>query len=384
MTYLDHAASTQVRPEVVDLVAGELSWVGNSSSIHAHGRHAKKAIETAREQVASALGTAPAEVVFTAGGTEANNHAIKGLYAARVAADERRRVVVTTGIEHPAVRDSIEWLTRQGAERLLLPVTRNGVVDLAAATQLLRGNVDRIALVAVMWANNELGTVQPLAELAELCNELELPLHTDAVQAAAFEEIDFDRHGFAAAAVSGHKLGAPQGIGAMLLKRSLTLEPLLHGGGQERRIRSGTVPAALIAGLGLAAQLEAQQRAAVVAHVRELRDEIESLLTRLVPGVVINGIDAPRLPSIVSATLPDTDAQALLLALDAAGVCVSAGSACSAGTPKPSQVLAAIGMEPAAMAGTVRISVGWSSTSADVAKLAEVLPVAMQRSVLVS
>lgn len=384
MTYLDHAASTQVRPEVVDLVAGELSWVGNSSSIHAHGRHAKKAIETAREQLASAMGTSPAEVVFTAGGTEADNHAIKGLYAARVAADDRRRIVVTTAIEHPAVRDSVDWLTRQGAERLLLPVTGSGVVDLAAAAAQLRAQVDRIALVTVMWANNELGTLQPVAELAEICNELEIPMHTDAVQAAAFEQIDFDRHGFAAAAVSGHKLGAPQGIGAMLLKRSIAIEPLLHGGGQERRIRSGTVPAALIAGLGLAAQIDAQERASLAEHVRGLRDQLELVLHDLVPGVAINGRDAARLPSIVSATLPDTDSQALLLALDAAGVCVSAGSACSAGTPKPSQVLAAIGMSPADMASTVRLSVGWSSTAADIAKFAEVLPIALQRSALVS
>lgn len=381
MAYLDHAASTQVRPEVVDLVAAELSWVGNSSSIHAHGRHAKKAIEVAREQVASAFGTAPAEVVFTAGGTEADNHAIKGIFEARNR-EANRPILVTTAIEHPAVRDSVEWLVSRGAHRLLLPITSAGVVDVAAAEELLRANVDAVALVSVMWANNELGTIQPIAALAELCNELEIPLHSDAVQAAAFEALDFDRHGLASIAVSGHKLGAPQGIGAMLLKRNITIEPLLHGGGQERRTRSGTVPAALIAGLGLAAQIEAEERVATAARVAALRDELQRVLLAQVPGVVINAIDSPRLPSIVSATLPGVDAQALLLALDAAGVCVSAGSACSAGTPKPSQVLAAIGLDAAAMAGTVRLSVGWSSTMADIAKFAEVLQPALARSPL--
>ncbi|WP_304451716.1 cysteine desulfurase family protein [Nocardiopsis sp. YSL2] len=380
MVYLDHAATTDVRPEVVADVAAELGALGNPSSLHAHGRGARRTVEEARERVADALGSTPHEVVFTGGGTESDNIAIKGLYWARNAEDPRRRRVLVSAVEHHAALDPARWMAdHQGAEFQALPVDGLGRVSPRTLREALAADPESVALVSVMWANNEVGTVQPVTELAAVAAEYGVPFHTDAVQAVGAEPVDFAASGVGALTVSGHKLGGPVGAGALLVARGLGPVPVLHGGGQERDIRSGTLSPPLLRGLATAVGLAVDERAEHAKHLAELRDELEAGVRAAVADVVVNGDRDRRLPGISHLSFPGCEGDALLMLLDARGISCSTGSACSAGVAQPSHVLLAMGADPDTALSSLRLSLGRTSTPEDVAALVAAIGPAVER-----
>ncbi|GLX97538.1 cysteine desulfurase family protein [Herbidospora sp. NBRC 101105] len=370
--YLDHAATTPMVPEAVAAMVAELSRVGNASSLHAAGRRTRRVVEESRETIACALGARPSEVVFTAGGTEADNLAIKGLFWAR-----RRPRVLLSSIEHHAALDPAHWLAdHQAAQVELLPVDAQGRVR----PETLRAAIgDDVALVSVMWANNEIGTVQPIHELAAIAHEAGVPFHTDAVQAVAQLDVDFTASGVDAMTISGHKVGGPMGVGALLLARGVDPVPVLHGGGQERDVRSGTLDAPAIAGFATAVQLAVERRAALAARLTELRDLLIAKVRAAVPDVVVNGDLDERLPGNAHFTFPGCEGDALLMLLDAKGVECSTGSACSAGVAQPSHVLLAMGQDGAQARGSLRFSLGHTSTREDVERVGEVIGGVVER-----
>ncbi|MBN9618647.1 MAG: cysteine desulfurase [Actinobacteria bacterium] len=378
--YLDHAATTPMLPEAISAVAEVMGAVGNPSSLHAAGRAARRRVEEARERLAAAVGARPSEVVLTAGGTEADNLAVKGIYWARRDADPRRRRVIVSAVEHHAVLDAADWLAaHEGAEVTWLPVDAAGLVDPDALRAALAADPDSAAVVSVMWANNEVGTVQPVAELAEIAREHGVPIHCDAVQAVGAVPVDFAASGLDAMTMTGHKLGGPVGAGALLLRRDVVCVPLLHGGGQERDVRSGTLDAAGVVGLATATDLAVERRPEVAARVAALRDDLVAGVLREVAGVTVNGHPSRRLPGIANLTFAGCEGDALLMLLDAQGVECSTGSACSAGVAQPSHVLLAMGADPAAARATLRLSLGHDSTAVDVRAAVEAIVPAVER-----
>jgi len=377
VAYLDHAASTPVLPEAAAALVEALAVGGNASSLHSTGRRARRSVEESRERVAAALGARPSEVVFTGSGTESDNLAVKGLYWARRAADPRRTRVLASSVEHHAVLDAVEWLvTHEGASVTWLEVDRYGRVHPEVLEAALG---DDVALVSVMWANNEIGTVQPVVELAELAHRHDVPLHTDAVQAVGQLPVDFTASGVDAMTVTGHKYGGPIGAGALLLGRATECTPLLHGGGQERDVRSGTVDVAALAGLAVATTLAAERRPETAARLTALRDDLVERVQAAVPGAVLNGHPTDRLPGNAHFSFPGCEGDSLLLLLDARGVEVSTGSACSAGVARPSHVLVATGADDEAARASLRFSLGATSTAADVDALLDALPAVVER-----
>jgi cysteine desulfurase len=375
--YLDHAATTFLRPEAQEVWLETASQVGNPSSLHRAGRLARRVVEEAREQIAAALHVRPSEVVFTAGGTEADNLAIKGA----AWASPERRTIVCSPIEHHAVLDPVEWLVEREGRRVQYPrVDTIGRVDIDSVMELLDNDV---ALCTVMWANNEIGTVQPIAEIADACRSAGIPFHTDAVQAVGMIPVDAALPGLTSLAVSGHKIGAPVGVGALIVDRDARLEPLLHGGGQERDLRSGTIDAAGIAALGVAMEHAIRDQVELAARLTVLRvNLVERVLSRI-SGTRLQG-DAgvkpsERLPGNAAITFDDCEGDALLMLLDAAGIACSTGSACTSGVPEPSHVLLAMGVDAMTARGTLRFSLGRDSTQADVDALLEVLPEVVDR-----
>ncbi|GAA2084933.1 cysteine desulfurase family protein [Aeromicrobium halocynthiae] len=382
--YLDHAATTPMLAEARDVLTEQLGRTGNASSLHASGRAARRTVEESREIIAEHLGARPSEIVFCSGGTEANNLAIKGLVWSQRSADPRRTRVVFSSIEHHALLDPVTWLAaHEGARIDTTPVDRQGRIDLDA----LRESVDRdptdVGVVTTMWANNEMGTVQPIDDVVAIAHRHGLPVHSDAVQAAGYLPLDFAGSGLDAMTLTAHKLGGPVGIGALVLRREVEPTPLLHGGGQERDVRSGTVGVALIAAFAKAVEVNAARR-------RETGERLEALRARLVEGIaaripdaVVNGDpesgDDHRLPNIAHVTFPGCEGDAMLMLLDAQGVEVSTGSACAAGVPQPSHVLLAMGFDDRAARGSLRLSLGHTSTDADVDRLLEVLPAVHER-----
>ena len=359
--YLDHAATTPLDPGVLAAMRPYLeAEFGNPSSLHALGRAARAGVEAAREQVADALGVAPLEVLFTSGGTESDNQAVKGIaWAARDAG--RGRHLVTTAIEHHAVLDSCRWLAGSaGFELTVVAPQPDGVVD---PERLLAAVRTDTVLVSVMAANNELGTVQPLGVVGPALRERGVALHTDAVQAFGRAPLDVDGWGIGALALSAHKFNGPKGVGVLVLRRDLSAEPVLHGGGQERGLRSGTFNAAGIVGCGAAAALTAETMATQIPRLRALRDRLLGALLG-VGGVTLNGSATARLPHNANVAVEGCDGEALLLALDAAGVAASTGSACQSGAAEPSHVLAAVGA-PADRAH-LRFTCGRTTTEQDV------------------
>jgi len=379
-TYLDHAATTPVLPEVIAVLAEQMGRVGNASSLHASGRRARQVVEEAREQLAAALGARPSEVVFTGGGTESDNLAVKGIYWARRAADPRRRRVLVSSIEHHAVVDSAEWLhTSAGAQVDWLPVDRYGRVSPDTLRDALAAAPDEVALVSVMWANNEVGTVQDIAALADVAHEFGVPLHTDAVQAVAQLPVDFAASGADALTLTGHKLGGPLGVGALLLGREVACTPLLHGGGQERDVRSGTLDAPGVAALALATELAVSTQPDRAARLRSLRDDLLHRVCAQVPDAVLNGHPLERLPGNAHLSFPGCEGDSLLLLLDARGIECSTGSACSAGVSRPSHVLLAMGADDERARGSLRFSLGHTSTAADVDALVAAIGPVVER-----
>src|SRR6266545_3617774 len=365
MAYLDHAATTPMLPEAVDAYVAASGTIGNASSLHAAGRLARRRVEEAREQVAAVLGARPSEVIFTGGGTESDNLAVKGIFWARRAADPARTRVVAGSVEHHAVLDAVGWLgAHEGATVSWLPVGAAGRVrpeELRAALD------DDVALVTSMWANNEVGTVQPVAELAALAAARGVPYHTDAVQAVGQVPVDFAASGAAALTVSGHKLGGPVGVGALLLGRDVACVPLLHGGGQERDVRSGTLDVPGIVAFATAVEVSVKAQVERAYRLAALRDELIARVRAAVPEAVLNGDPVDRLPGNAHFSFPGCEGDALLLLLDAAGVA------------QPSHVLLAMGADESRARSSLRFTLGHTSTSADIEELVAALPGAVER-----
>lgn len=368
--YLDHAASTPMYPEAIAAMTEQLSRPGNPSSLHASGRAARRVVEESRETIARALNARPGEIVFTSGGTEADNLAVKGLYWARRDADPRRTRILSTSVEHHAVLDSLHWLAGQGADVELLPVSRCGRLDVEALRRSIEQDPDSVALVSVMWANNEVGTIQPVADVVEIAHAHGIPVHTDAVQAVGQVRVDFAASGVDAMTVTAHKIGGPIGVGALVVRRELDLVPLLHGGGQERDVRSGTVDAPAIRGFATAVELSVARQPEYAARISALRDELLRRVSEVVPDAVLNGDEncalTHRLPGNAHIQFPGCEGDSLLMLLDARGIECSTGSACSAGVPQPSHVLLAMGADDVAARSALRFSLGHTSTRADV------------------
>jgi cysteine desulfurase len=380
MAYLDHAATTPMLPEAVAAFVSAAGNVGNASSLHAPGRHARRLVEEARECVAAALGARPSEILFTSGGTESDNLAVKGIFWARRAADPRRTRIVASAGEHHAVLDAVQWLGEvEGTTVSWLPLDSRGRTDVDALRQELAEHGDQIALITAMWANNEVGTIQPVAELAALAAQYGIPLHTDAVQAAGQVPVDFAASGAAALTVTGHKLGGPTGVGALILGRDVACTPLLHGGGQERDVRSGTLDVAGIAAFAVAVEMAVKSQPEFAATIGALRDELVRRVQAVVPDAVLNGDVTDRLPGNASFSFPGCEGDALLLLLDAQDIACSTGSACSAGIAQPSHVLLAMGADEDRARSTLRFSLGHTSTLADVEQLVAALPSAVER-----
>ncbi|MEU9862185.1 cysteine desulfurase family protein [Streptomyces sp. NPDC047971] len=380
MAYLDHAATTPMLPEAIEAMNAQLAVVGNASSLHAAGRRARRVVEEARETLAAALGARPSEVVFTSGGTEADNLAVKGLYWARRDADPARTRVLASPVEHHAVLDAVDWLaTHEGATVEYLPVDRYGRVHPDDLREAIAREPGSVALATVMWANNEIGTVMPVRELADVAREFDVPLHADAVQAFGQIPVDFAASGLAALTVSGHKIGGPYGIGALLLGREYSPVPVLHGGGQERHVRSGTLDVPAIAAFAVAGQLAAERRAEFAREIGALRDELVAAVLAAVPDAILGGDPDDRLPANAHFTFPGCEGDSLLLLLDAQGIECSTGSACTAGVAQPSHVLLATGTDPDLARGTLRFTLGHTSTKEDVAAVAAAIGPAVER-----
>lgn len=370
--YMDHAATTPVRPEVLEAMLPYLGSVafGNPSSAHRFGRAARAGLEQARREVAQAVGVEPGQVVFTSGGTEADNHAvIGGCLAARARGDAM--VAAVSAIEHKAVLAAAHQVKHLGGDEIILPVEADGTLDLAALDLALQR---RPSVVSVMWVNNETGVIQPLAEIAERCRDAKVLLHTDAVQAFGKIPVSFLDFPCTLASLSGHKLGAPKGIGALIVRDRKAVEALIHGGGQQFGIRPGTENVAGAVAMGRAATLAMRELDGHAARLSALRDELAERLQATVPDLVVHGAGAPRAPHVLNIGIPGTDSEAMLMHLDLAGIAASAGSACSTGAVEPSHVLTAMGVPRDLALGSLRLSLGHETTADEVVRVAEVFP----------
>jgi len=365
--YLDHAASAPLRPEAREAMLPFLDGrFGNPSSIHRFGREARAALEEARARLARVIGAAPAEIVFTRAGTEADNLAVLG--RARMLPGTP---VAVSAIEHKAVLASAHAAEGEGSPFVLLPVDGNGVVRLDGVDAVLER---RPAVVSVMWANNEMGALQPVGEVAARCRAAGVAFHSDAVQALGKVPVRVDEVAADLVAFSAHKVGGPKGVGALYVRRGTRLHPLLHGGGQERGMRPGTEDVAGAAGFAAAAEGAEAERETAMARIGVLRDRLEAGLRAAVPGLVVNAAGAPRLPTIGNVSVPGADPEALLMGLDLEGIAVSSGSACSSGAVDPSHVLTAMGVPPGLAGPSIRFSLGWTTTDAEIARVLEVFP----------
>jgi len=369
--YLDHAATTPVRPEVLDAMLPFYGpRFGNPSSMHRWGRDARTALDEARERVARCLGANADEICFTSGGTEADNIAILGAWRAR--AHEGRNAIVTSPIEHKAVLGAVHQAAKEGADERLCEVSKDGVVERDSFASLVR---DDTAIASIMWINNEIGTIQPIAELAQLAKSSGALFHTDGVQAFGKVAIDAKAIPFDVLSVSGHKIGAPKGIGAVFIRRGTIIEPLFHGGEQDRGRRPGTENVAATIGFARAAELAVAEREEEVARLERLRTRLEEAILARVPDAVIHGRGAAhRAPHILNVSVAGTDSESMLMALDLRGIACSAGSACQSGSVNPSHVLAAMGVSMEIASAAIRMSLGSLTTDASIERVADVYP----------
>jgi cysteine desulfurase len=382
--YLDHAATTPLFAAAREAYLEELGHTGNPNSLHGSGRRARAVVEDAREALALALGATAAEVVFTSGGTESDNLAIKGLWWSRTAEDPRRTRVVTTAIEHHAGLDPAGWLAANcGATAVVLPVDRQGIVSVEALADEVAAHAEEIALISVMWANNEVGSLQPIAEVTAIAATRGIPVHSDAVQAIGHVPFDFAASGLATAAVSAHKFGGPVGVGALLARKDVALTPLFHGGGQERKVRSGTLNAAGARAMAVASTRAVDAIASEAIRLGSLQSDLIARVRELAPDAVLSGPEpgALRLPGNAHFVFPGCAAEALMYVLDSRGVEASNGSACTAGVAQASHVLLAMGRTRDEAASTMRFSLGHTSSPQDIAALLDHLPdaIAMAR-----
>ena len=375
--YFDHAATTPISDLSLTALTNQAKKLGNASSLHSAGRSVRKDLEAAREEIARAIDCAPSEVIFTATGTEANNLAIKGLYWKAI--KEGKNLIITSTFEHHAVMDPILWLAEhEGAKVIEIEVDKNGMVDLDKLKQVVIDNKDKISFISIMHSNNEVGTLQDIAQIVKVAGDI--PVHSDCVQSFGKVELSFKELGLTAATISAHKIGGPLGVAALILKRGLDIEPILHGGGQERDIRSGTFNAPSILAFAAAATESAAQFKERSVVVRKLKQSLVEVVKKNVSDAWVNGDQANSLPGIVSITFPRSDSEGLLLLLDSEGIACSTGSACSAGVQRPSHVLLAMGLSEDETTSTLRFSLSHSNTIAEIEKLGAVIASVVERS----
>lgn len=375
--YFDHAATTPMVDAALTALNTQLKKLGNASSLHSAGRAVRKDLEAAREEIAKAINCAPSEVIFTATGTEANNLAIKGLYWKGV--KENKRVIITSTFEHHAVMDPIVWLAEhEGAQVVGVNVDSKGFIKLDELKQAVSEHEDKIALISIMHANNEVGSIQDIAEVVAIAGQI--PVHADCVQSFGKVELSFKKLGLTAATISAHKIGGPLGVAALILKKGLDIEPVLHGGGQERDLRSGTFNAPSIVSFAAAASDAQLNRKAREVIIRELKQELIQTIKKNVSEARVNGDLEKSLPGIISITFPKTDSEGLLLLLDAEGIACSTGSACSAGVQRPSHVLIAMGLSEDETTSTLRFSLSHLNTINEIARLGSVIASVVARS----
>jgi cysteine desulfurase len=373
--YLDHAATTPVRDEVFEAMRPFFGTrFGNPSSTHRWGREARAALDEARERVARCLGARSDELCFTSGGTEGDNLAILGAW--RAMREKGRRAVVASSIEHKAVLGAVHQASREGAEERVLEVDCDGCVSIESFDALVD---DSVAVCSVMWVNNEVGAVQPVPALSERSRERGVLMHTDAVQAFGKVRIDAGTQQFDMLSISGHKIGAPKGIGALFIRRGTPLQPLMHGGTQDRGRRPGTENVASAIGLARAAELTLEESERECRRIETLRNTLEAAILDRIPDAVIHGRNAPRAPNILNISVPGTDSESLLMALDLKGIAASGGSACSSGSITPSHVLAAMGVSPELAGAAIRMSLGALTTDECVSRVADIFPALVQK-----
>ncbi len=381
--YFDHAATTPMVDEAIAALNEQITHLGNPSSLHTAGRATRKDLEEARESLAKIIGCVPSEIIFTGSGTEANNCAIKGIFWKRREEDLQRKVIIVSSIEHHAILDPAQWLQEHdGAEIIYVPVNNHGVVDLDFIKKTLAERQAEIALISVMHSNNEVGSLQPISKIVEMAKEYLIPVHTDAVQSFGKVPFSFASLGVTAATLSAHKIGGPLGIGALVLKRGLDITPILHGGGQERDIRSGTLNAPAIVSFAAAADRAIKTLVERATSISALRQKLIDTVQSFIPDARVNGVNggSDHLPGIANITFPGTESDALLLLLDAEGIASSTGSACSAGVAQPSHVLIAMGLSERDARSSLRFSLGSTNTVGDIQYLGSVITSVVERS----
>ena len=365
--YFDNAATAPINPVALEAYLEQARTLGNPSSLHGYGRDARKNVEDAREKLALLLDCQPNEIIFTSSGTESNNLAIKGIYWHRLSEDKKRKVIITSAFEHHAVLDPINWLREsEGAEIIEVPVDHDGYLKLEFLKTALDNRGEEVSLISIMHSNNEVGTIQPLQEVIKLAKKYKVPVHTDAVQSFGKVPLSFSELGLFAMTVSAHKIGGPVGVGALVLKKGVDITPLLHGGGQERDIRSGTINAAGIVAFATAAQAAIRDREKNAVFVAGLRDSLAATIKNDLPDAVFNAGAGERLPGILNVRFPNTESDSLLLLFDSEGIACSTGSACTAGVQQPSHVLLAMGLSENEARSSLRFSLSPENSKEDI------------------
>jgi len=365
--YFDNAATAPINPVALQAYLEQARTLGNPSSLHGYGRDARKNVEDAREKLALLLDCQPNEIIFTASGTESNNLAIKGIYWHRLSEDKKRKVIITSAFEHHAVLDPINWLREsEGAEIIEVPVDHDGYLKLEFLKTALENRGEEVSFITIMHSNNEVGTIQPIQEVIKLAKKYKVPVHTDAVQSFGKVPLSFSELGLFAMTVSAHKIGGSVGVGALILKKGVDITPLLHGGGQERDIRSGTINAAGIVAFATAAQAAIRDREKNAVFVAGLRDSLAATIKNDLPDAVFNAGAGERLPGILNVRFPNTESDSLLLLFDSEGIACSTGSACTAGVQQPSHVLLAMGLSENEARSSLRFSLSPENSKEDI------------------
>lgn len=377
--YLDHAATSPIRPSVLAHYSKALQQVGNPASVHSFGQSSRQMLEEAREIIAESIGCDRNEVIFTSGGTESDNLAVKGLYWRRNSQDPVRKLIVTSTAEHAAVLDAVNWLVaEQGAEAHFVPMDQDGVLDLTNLSKVISERADEIALVTLMWANNEIGVIHPIAEIAEMAKRQSIPVHSDAIAALGHIPVNFKDSGIQALTITGHKIGAPVGVGALILARSEKLTPVFHGGGQERNLRSGTPDAASASAMAIAVREAVQEQPKQHEFHTMMSKKLIAGVRQIAPEVKVSSENVPRLSNNVHFRFPGCLGDSLLFLMDVNGVSISTGSACAAGVSSPSHVVLSLGANADEAMGTMRITFGHTTTEADVDAFLEAFPKAYE------
>ena len=377
--YLDHAATSPIRASVLALYVATLSEIGNPASVHSFGQHSRQILEQAREEIAKAINCDRNEVIFTSGGTESDNLAIKGIYWDVNSKDPSKNVIISAAAEHHAVLDAINWLVdSQSAELYLIPSDDQGALDIAALESYLEQNAARVALISVMWANNEIGVIHPISEITTLAKSYQIPVHSDAIAALGHIPVNFAESGLAAMTITGHKLGGPVGSGALILRRDQKLTPVNHGGGQERNLRSGTPDASSAAALALTITEAVSEQGELAARHKIMTERLIAGVKQISDDVVVSAEKAPRLPNNAHFRFPGCLGDSLLFLLDSDGVSISTGSACTAGVNGPSHVVLSLGASNDEAMGTLRITLGHSTKDQDIEAFLKALPKAYE------